>query len=400
MKRMKVFLMVWMVVMIGTMVKPVFADVLELPYELGDRLVNGEVEEVDRLQRLRYDVDNALKNGKITQEEADLIFETDKLFATTNEQRKEIWTEACKWALANTLELAKDPTIPIHQRNGFIESANCIKTTPGLKYVFNYDDVDLSLYRRTYLRKHHGCGNWVNDCYFYGYVKVKEKDLRKAANLWGYSFKEFVRRAAEAYDSYVFSCGRIVKTMPIPVGALMRYKPAPEQGCPHGHVQLSLGKFGNSSEGRFRPEPPEIAAGAPHYVGWDLPVHWRNWIGFGASRGVFHLPKYTAWFGIEVKVLEEREIVVTKVYPQSPAEKAGIKEGDVVSALTGGSIGGKNALENLQRKLRDIAEFQEKEKSGHRGDTWIKRDGNWVEISDQEISVEIRKRKGIPPGSY
>ena len=118
------------------------------------------------------------------------------------------------------------------------------------------------------------------------------------------------------------------------------------------------------------------------------------------------------WFGIEVKIVDkdriengqmverQGDLVVTKVYPQSPAEKAGIKEGDVINALAGGSIGGKNALENLQRKLRDIAEFQEKEKSGHRGDTWIKRDGNWVEISDQEISVEIRKRKGIPPGSY
>ena len=381
MRKLKLFLMVWMVVMIGTMVKPVFADVYDL----------DPVYEAGRSRLLRYQVEWALKEGAITEEEADLIFETDPLFAITNEQRKQICIEACKWALAKNLDLAKDSTIPLEHRQPFARSADLIKTTAGLKAAFNYDDVDLSLYngdpfRMGQVRKGMGycCGAWVHDCHFYGYLKVKEKEMRKAAEIWGYDFEEFVRRLShhQVSGSWIISGGSY-KTEPIPPGVSIGFSRIRKED--RGHAQLSLGKFGYSSNGKFCPDASKATApgSGQTFDGWSLPLFENPisktacrssrgdeiWSGVvkGAQRGVFHLPKnrlspekldeleelrrkpaepkpeprpepevILARLGIkveEVEVEEGKKLVVTEVYPESVAEKINIKVGDIIFEL-------------------------------------------------------------------
>jgi len=280
-KRRKLFLMVWMVVMIGTMVRPVFADVYDL----------DPMYEANRSRLLISEVGRALKDKAITQEEADLIFETDPLFAVTNEQRRSICIEACKWALAKNLDLAKDPTIPleIRQKLGFIQGANRIKTAPGLKQAFSYDDVDLSLYNGSSrqiesIRRgiQYTCHIWVLDCYLYGYFKVKERDLRKAAKLWGYSFEEFAEKLSEPNnwgnppDRWLSDGWQEMKRGISGLyirGVTMHFDAEPEKGYP-GHAQMTLGEFGYTSNGSFHPNISEAIASTAsyHYAGWSLPL--------------------------------------------------------------------------------------------------------------------------------
>jgi len=124
------------------------------------------------------------------------------------------------------------------------------------------------------------------------------------------------------------------------------------------------------------------------------------------------------WFGIEVKIftilegkrveisIEEaeaeeeelmpikREVVVTKVFPQSPADKIGIKKGDEIRHLNGAEI---NCISALKRELWDIAKTR---RSGATPATSkIRRGKKNIEISPK-LYVRLRYKENIPPGSY
>ena len=399
----------------------------------------------------------------LSEEKADLVLKTDYLFVVTNKQRKQICLEACKWALAKNLDLAKDRTIPlkIRQKIGFIRSANLIKTTPGLKRGFNYDDVDLSLYNGSprqleQIRQGLGwtCHIWVFDCYLYGYLKVKEKDLRKAAKLWGYSFEEFIERIWKVQVSgRLWAHGGKAKKKGISglyfPGAGMHFEPDRyiKGGYP-GHLQMTLGKFGYTSSGNFCPDISKAieSTGSHYYRGWSFPIFENpilqsavycsstgSEVYLGSPRkggqwGVFHLPNNRRslqklqpkpepelkkpWFGIEVKITDTcrientliiekvGDLIITKVYPQSPAEKAGIKEGDVFEVLVGAEMKGEKRFERLRELLEDIAKCQARGVLYPEGPTYIKRNGKRIEILREEVSVEFRQANDIPEGSY
>ncbi|MCD6407451.1 PDZ domain-containing protein [bacterium] len=440
MKGVKAFLIA-VVISFGTIVGPVFSDVYDI----------DPSEQANRSKVLRYEVEGALRSGGLSKEEAYLVFKTDKLFIVSNDERKQICLEACKWALAKIVAMANDPTIPEgSEKKGFRESARQIISRPELKQFFHYDDVDFNLFNGSHyytqvVRKGgpYCCGGWVADCYFYGFLKVKEKEIRKAAKLWGYSFKEFVRRLSETTSYWIIgNKSRGHKTKPIPPGARINFTGLPRH---RGHGQLSLGKFGFSSNGFYSPDLSKKTTvwGEKYPWYWDLPI-FENPIAataancssagskiysgiFGstfysrilnnAQRGVFHLPKYRLsklypWFGIKVKIADVEwtkngsiirqpgALVVTKVYSQSPAEKAGIKEGDVIDAFVGVGMCGERWLKELPGLIKGIAEFQQNGRLGHLGDTYIERNGKSIKIPDQKISVELRKKEDIPPGSY
>jgi len=210
------------------------------------------------------------------------------LFSVTNEQRKQICIEACKWALAKNIALAKETKLP-----KFVQSAGLIKTSLGLKKAFNYDDVDLSLFNGTPLVKHdplyglnfYYCGLWVRDAYWYGYLKTKEKDLRKALKLLGYSsFEEFIERLNKKKSHWITFCQSVEYkpgwTESIPSGARVFFSHcgtyASSRGIDSiGHAQLSLGKFGCSTNGMFFPgifRASFYHGGPTLYSMWSFPT--------------------------------------------------------------------------------------------------------------------------------
>lgn len=265
MKKMSFFWVVFVVVIIAS-ANEIFTGVYDVHPSWGTK----------RSQRVKKIVKLALNRKAITKEKAELIFETDKLFAVTNEQRKQICIEACKWALAKIISLANDRTIPLKVRQQYFKSVKDIKMMPGLKQAFNYDDVDFSLYKgnswtmeKIKQGYQYGCATWVDDCLAYGYIKVKEKDLRKAAKLLGYSFEELVRKLFQC-SSILRACwiklvGRY-KTKPIPPGVpveivISRTRKTTAKGeieKSYGHKQISLGKFGFSSNGFYFPDVSKI----------------------------------------------------------------------------------------------------------------------------------------------
>jgi len=54
----------------------------------------------------------------------------------------------------------------------------------------------------------------------------------------------------------------------------------------------------------------------------------------------------------------------------------------------------------LKRRIGYFADFQLNGKRGHLGDTYIERNGEIIKITDQDMVIELRKEKDIPPGSY
>jgi len=115
------------------------------------------------------------------------------------------------------------------------------------------------------------------------------------------------------------------------------------------------------------------------------------------------------WFGIEVKVVEfpeekgrlKTQLLVTKVYKGSPAERVGVREGDTIWPYSGCGID-RTFVEDLERKLRAIVEFKERRELNPFDDMWIKRDKEYIKIPDEEIirTLEMRKEEEIPSGTY
>jgi len=319
MKTMIVFLMA-IVISLGTIAEPVFAKTYYEKVSIYSYKIHSRVLETNRLESTTF-LKIGLKDGIITEQEKDMIIKTNYLFVVTDEQRKQILFEACKWALAKNIALAEDKTIPLKSRGLFIRSAKLIKKTPGLKKAFNYDDVDLSFFngRPLYKRLKSGkrsksgtyfymCGQWTFDALFYGYLRIKEKEMRKAAKLWGYSFEEFTRRLSKTAGSWIVLRGKH-KTKPIPPGmGIHSFSPW------HGnwHFQLSLGKFGFSSNGIFVPDVskntqvwrkktnnwhwypasfmnPIIAGTYYKLVGSEIQYRWPKTP--EGRKGVFHLKK-------------------------------------------------------------------------------------------------------------
>jgi len=95
------------------------------------------------------------------------------------------------------------------------------------------------------------------------------------------------------------------------------------------------------------------------------------------------------------------QLLVTKVYKGSPAERVGVREGDTIWPYSGCGID-RTFVEDLERKLRAIVEFKERRELNPFDDMWIKRDKEYIKIPDEEIirTLEMRKEEEIPSGTY
>lgn len=334
-------------------------------------------------------LNDCLQDGSISAKEAQLVFKTAPLFGITQQDKQQISIEACKWALAKNIQLAEDKAIPWQNRKEFILSAQKIKSTPNLKKVFNYDDVNFSLFNgdpKQYERIKQGgfypCLKWVRDCWLYGYFKVKKRDIRQALDLWGYSLEEFKRILL-----CEFEIGRdewrilltTEKKQIVPPGYWIAFAKT-TRTCPY-HVQLSLGKFGFSTNARFDPDVSKAnkCHRGKEYIAWGFPYLGNPIIringmrdskissgySWDSQRGVIRLPEYRwgekdrkLWLGIEIKIRPRKwredkdEVVVTKVYPDSPAHKIGIKQGDILSRM--GAYGLGASKKYIEKKLLEM----------------------------------------------
>ena len=442
MKRVKLFLMVMMVSLVfvsGAIGDPTLEEYVEYCQE-------QIVEREDELREV------------YSAKEMELIISTLSLTYVSSEEREKMLRESCKWALAKNLALAKETNLP-----KFVNSANLIKITQmqnkAFKEAFNYDDVDLSLFNGTpltnsprYGPNFYSCGQWVRDAYWYGYLRVKEKDLREIAKIWDYSFEELAEKIqklqliSEAHIASERSQGKNP-----PAGAKIMFTP---QGW-RSHVKLSLGDFGFSENGQFKPNAADWNYHSRYLEceGYSTPTFLINPFLQAASDGVlslshvskffysdcykgssiackrdiFHRPELglnpkeiklkarleaeikQPWFGIEVKVVEfpeekgrlKTQLLVTKVYKGSPAERVGVREGDTIWPYSGCGID-RTFVEDLERKLRAIVEFKERRELNPFDDMWIKRDKEYIKIPDEEIirTLEMREEEEIPSGTY
>ena len=84
--------------------------------------------------------------------------------------------------------------------------------------------------------------------------------------------------------------------------------------------------------------------------------------------------------GAEIKQISEEEVMVNKVFDDSPAEKAGLKSGDVFVSIDGKSTKGKTPSEiakNLRSEKKDTASII------------IRRDGKEMEFKVQKDNVNL-----------
>ena len=431
MKRVKLFLMVMMVSLVfvsGAIGDPTLEEYVEYCQE-------QIVEREDELREV------------YSAKEMELIISTLPLTYVSSEEREKMLQEACKWALAKNLALAKETNLP-----KFVNSANLIKITQmqnkAFKEAFNYDDVDLSLFNGTpltnsprYGPNFYSCGQWVRDAYWYGYLRVKEKDLREIAKIWDYSFEELAEKIqklqliSEAHIASERSQGKNP-----PAGAKIMFTP---QGW-RSHVKLSLGDFGFSENGQFKPNAADWNYHSRYLEceGYSTPTFLINPFLQAASDGVlslshvskffysdcyrgssiackrdiFHRPELglnpkeiklkarleaeikQPWFGIEIEVLKEGKFegrpIITKIFKGSPSEKAGLKEGDIIIVFNGvGVWGEKRWLERLPQLIESAAQ-------GSCTTTLIKREGKRECIKIPKVFIEMKEKKDIPPGSF
>lgn len=123
--------------------------------------------------------------------EAKLIYSTLNLTYVTPEQIKEIGKEAANWAVAQTIQMAKESDPAYYQQLINNKALN----------TFDWQNVDFSLvkeYKGYETNKKYKVDEYerlLNYAYLYGYLKVKREALQKIAELWGYSFEEFVEIA-------------------------------------------------------------------------------------------------------------------------------------------------------------------------------------------------------------
>jgi len=455
MKRVKLFLMVMMVSLVfvsGAIGDPTLEEYVEYCQE-------QIVEREDELREV------------YSAKEMELIISTLSLTYVSSEEREKMLRESCKWALAKNLALAKETNLP-----KFVNSANLIKITQmqnkAFKEAFNYDDVDLSLFNGTPLTNtprwgpnFYFCGRWARDAQWYGYLKVKEKDLREIAKIWDYSFEELAEKIQKLQlinEAHIASERSQGKNPPAGTTILFTScSQAPEwKNMPHH--KLSLGRFGFSQNGMFYPDAANWNSFSSRGVifkceGYSTPTFLINPFLQAASDGIlslshvskffysdcykgssiackrdiFHRPELglnpkeiklkarleaeskKAWFGIEVKVLEEGEnkgrLLVTKVFEESPAKQTGIREGDIVCRFAGYypdyTTRGKDivkslpheAIENLEAGIKRIAE-------GRIEKTVILRKNEQkdklIVIPAENLSVELKLKKDVPPGSF
>ncbi|HPP67356.1 MAG TPA: hypothetical protein PKX05_05510, partial [bacterium] len=273
-------------------------------------------------------------------------------YISKKEREMLIPQEACKWALRKAIDLAEDETIPLQvkKRCGFIESANNIKNNPSLKKTFNYDDVDLSLfngnnYIMECLRKdipvelacwnsqiaqevlhrynidpdgsytqqekaeiekilikenvpketapaYYICEDWVNDCYIYAYLRVKEKNLRKIAGLLGIKFEAFVKDLTATQYEAILNLDILAspeftsleKDITPPPGSRIYF--LSQSLLKPSHIQLGLGRFGFITNGYFNPDSSRATAPFPYtsYHGWTIPCFLVNSFIFNVSK--------------------------------------------------------------------------------------------------------------------
>ncbi len=84
--------------------------------------------------------------------------------------------------------------------------------------------------------------------------------------------------------------------------------------------------------------------------------------------------------GAEIKETSEKEVMINKVFDGSPAEKAGLKQGDIFVSIDGKSTEGKTPTEiakNLRSKSKDTSTIV------------VKRDGEEVTIKVQKDIVDL-----------
>ena len=88
-----------------------------------------------------------------------------------------------------------------------------------------------------------------------------------------------------------------------------------------------------------------------------------------------------SYYGIGAQVTKvEEDTVVTKVFDNSPAEKTGLKIGDVISVIDGESVKG-SSLEDVVSKL--------KSKDNKISNVIINRDGNDIEVKIEKGVIEL-----------
>jgi C-terminal processing protease CtpA/Prc len=91
--------------------------------------------------------------------------------------------------------------------------------------------------------------------------------------------------------------------------------------------------------------------------------------------------------GVQVKI-DEGKIVVVEPFKGSPAEKAGIKAGDVIVKINDYKVKDTVEQEDLQETVKEII----KQKPGTKIKVGIKRDGK-----DMTIEVTVGKRSEVIP---
>src|SRR5262249_32531950 len=91
------------------------------------------------------------------------------------------------------------------------------------------------------------------------------------------------------------------------------------------------------------------------------------------------LAQDTGWIGVSIEDQKDRGAIVRRVEPNSPAEKAGLKDGDVIFEYDGENIRG---VQQLTRLVRETP-------AGRTVDVKVRREG-------REQTFKVTAERGFP----
>jgi C-terminal processing protease CtpA/Prc len=96
------------------------------------------------------------------------------------------------------------------------------------------------------------------------------------------------------------------------------------------------------------------------------------------------------WLGIQKEMSEDGKMTVTKIYPGSPAEKAGFQVGDKIVSINGVECGEKNE-EKIRGLMKDAKIGDKLSYVVARGSENVTLEATLVKISDEALTDRVNQ---------